>query len=154
VVEVQLAHYLGFLHRSQLDLAQAFREVGEGHAEEADIFHISRTLAEQCDGHAERLRPFVERYGEEEAEEPDRLHSELFKGTREGPIGLLRDLHDLYLMAAEVDISWTLVAQAAQGARDSELLETVEACEEETATQMAWLKSRMKEAAPQALVVA
>jgi hypothetical protein len=57
-------------------------------------------------------------------------------------------------MAAEVDIAWTLIAQAAQGARDEELLEAVESCEEETATQMAWLGTRMKQAAPQALVVA
>jgi hypothetical protein len=67
---------------------------------------------------------------------------------------LLRDLHDLYVMAAEVDMSWTLIAQAAQGARDSDLLEVVEACEAETATQMDWLRTQMKQAAPQALVVA
>ena len=65
-----------------------------------------------------------------------------------------RDLHDLYLMATECDVSWTLVGQAANGARDRELLEVVGACEGETATQLKWLRSRMKVAAPQALVVA
>jgi hypothetical protein len=33
-------------------------------------------------------------------------------------------------------------------------VETVTACEGETATQLKWLKTRMKQAAPQALVVA
>jgi hypothetical protein len=47
-----------------------------------------------------------------------------------------------------------LVGQAAQGLRDNELFEVVQACEGETATHLQWLKSRMKEAAPQALVVA
>lgn len=151
---MHLAHYLGFVHKSQSHLAGAFREVAESHAEDAAIFHTAQKLARQCDSHAEQLQPFADRYGEDAPEEPDRLHSDLFQGTREGPIGLLRDLHDLYVMAAEVDMAWTLVAQAAQGARDSDLLEVVQECEKETATQMDWLRTRMKQAAPQALVVA
>jgi hypothetical protein len=151
---MHLAHYLGFLHKSQVDLAKAFREVAEGHAEEAAVFYGAEKLARQCDSHAEKLEPFAKRYGEDAPEEPNRLHSELFDGTREGPIGLLRDLHDLYLMAAEVDMAWTLIAQAAQGARDPELLEVVQGSEKETATQMDWLRTQMKIAAPQALVVA
>jgi hypothetical protein len=82
------------------------------------------------------------------------LHSDLFAGTRTGGLGLLRDLHDLYLMASEVDISWTLVGQAAQGVRDKALFETVTSCDGETATQLRWLRTRMKQAAPQALLVA
>jgi hypothetical protein len=151
---MQLAHYVGLLHRAQVELAKAFREVGEGHPDEADIHHLTQTLARQCDEHAERLLPFAQRYGEDAPDEPARLHSELFTGTRSGPIGLLRDLHDLYLMAAECDMAWTLVGQGAQGARDEELLEVVRRCERETATQMKWLRTRMKQAAPQALVVA
>ena len=150
---MQLAHYRGVLPRSLCDLADAFREVGSAHAAEADVFHICRRLAKQCDEHGARLRPFAERYGEDAPEEPDRLHGELFTGTREGPIGLLRDLHDLYLMCALADMAWTLIGQAAQGVRDEALLEVVERCERETATQMRWLRTRMKQAAPQALVV-
>ena len=151
---MQLAHFLGLLHRSQEELGQAFLEVGEAHRDEPDAFHQCRRLASQCDRHAEALAPFAERYGEEAEDEPERLHSSLFEGTREGPIGLLRDLLDLYLMASECDMTWTLVGQAAQGARDTELLDVVRGCEGETAVQLKWLKSRMKEAAPQALVVA
>ena len=57
-------------------------------------------------------------------------------------------------MASECDVTWTLVGQAAQGARDRELVEVVQSSEGETAIQLKWLHSRMKEAAPQALVVA
>jgi hypothetical protein len=150
---VHLAHYLGLLHRAEGELASAFREVADAHGDEPDVFHICSTLAGECEGHAEKLAPFAERYGEDAPDEPERLHSELFKGTRSGGLGLLRDLHDLYLMATECDIAWTLVGQAAQGARDSDLLEVVEACEGETTVQLKWLKTRMKQAAPQALVV-
>jgi hypothetical protein len=151
---VHLAHYLGLLHKAEIDLGQAFREVGEGHPEEPDVLQICQKLAGQCEGHAERLEPFAARYGEDAPDQPDRLYSELFNGTRRGGLGLLRDLHDLYLMACECDIAWTLVGQAAKGARDEQLLEVVNGCEGESATQLQWLKTRMKQAAPQALVVA
>jgi hypothetical protein len=151
---MHLAHYLGLLHRAQLNLADAFREVAEAHADEADVEQLCRKLAAECDDHANRLEPFAARYGEDAPDEPDRLHSELFRGPRSGGLGLLRDLHDLYLMATECDVAWTLVGQAAQGARDRELLAVVARCEGATATQLKWLRTRMKEAAPQALVVA
>ncbi|MGV9214033.1 hypothetical protein ACTFTM_19430 [Micromonospora sp. RB23] len=151
---MHLAHYLGLLHRAQTNLADAFRQVAEAHSDEPDIRYLCQRQAERCDGHAERLRPFADRYAEEAPAEPDRLHSELFRGTRTGGLGLLRDLQDLYLMAAECDITWTVVGQAARGLRDHDLIETVRECEGETAIQLTWLRTRMKQAAPQALVVA
>ena len=151
---MHLAHYLAMLERAERNLGGAFREVGEGHAEEVDVFHLTRQLAQQCADHAEALERFRERYREQAPAEPDRLHTDIFGGVRQGSLGLLRDLHDLYLMATECDILWTLVAQGAQGARDEDLLAAVGRCEEQTATQLAWLRTRMKQAAPQALVVA
>ncbi|MFE9958335.1 hypothetical protein [Micromonospora sp. NPDC005299] len=151
---MNLAHYLGLLHKAQERLGDAFTEVGAAHGDEPDVFHTCEKLAKQCHAHAEKLAPFARRYAAEAPAEPDRLHSELFSGTRTGPIGLLRDLQDLYLMAAECDICWTVVGQAAYGARDEDLLGVVRACEQETAIQLKWLRTRMKQAAPQALVVA
>ncbi|MEV6495588.1 hypothetical protein AB0M20_44275 [Actinoplanes sp. NPDC051633] len=151
---MHLAHYLGLLHRAQLTLADAFRQVAGAHGDEPDIEHLCRRQAERCDEHAARLEPFARRYAEDAPNEPERLHSELFRGTRTGGIGLLRDLQDLYLMAAECDVCWTVVGQAAQGLRDRALLEVVTGCEGETALQLAWIRTRMKQAAPQALVVA
>jgi hypothetical protein len=150
---VQLAHYLGLLHRSQLALADAFEQVAEAHADEPDVRYLCRKLAATSRDHADRLEPFARRYGEDAPDEPERLHSELFRAPRSGSLALLRDLHDLYLMAAECDLAWTLVGQAAQGARDRDLLAVVQRCEGETATQLSWLRSRLKQAAPQALVV-
>lgn len=151
---MHLAHYLGLLHRAQDALADAFRQVATDHADEADIVHLCRQQAQRCEERARRLRPFADRYAEDAPDEPERLHSELFRGTRAGGLGLLRDLQDLYLMTAECDICWTLVGQAAQGLRDTDLSATVEDGAAETAVQLAGLRTRMKQAAPQALVVA
>ena len=150
---MRLAHYIGLLHRAEQELTDALREVGEAHTDEPDVKIICTKLAGDCDSHASQLVPFARRYGEEAEDEPERLHSELFRGTRSGGLGLLRDLHDLYLMACESDMAWTLVGQAARGARDRELLHLVESCEGETAIALKWLATRMKQAAPQALVV-
>jgi hypothetical protein len=151
---MQLAHYLGLLERAQRNLAAAFREVGGHHDAEHDVAQMCTVLSEQCTKHAEQLAAMVDRYGHEQDDEPDRLHHELFEGTRSGGLGLLRDLHDLYLMACECDITWTLIGQAAQGLRDHDLVDLVHRCETETSQQKAWIAGRMKQAAPQALVVA
>lgn len=150
---MNLAHYLGLLHKAEVDLGAAWREVGDAHRDEPDVFSLCQRFAAQCDRHADALRPYADRYGEEADDEPDRLHAEIFTGSRQGGLGLLRDLHDLYLMAAQCDVSWTMVGQAAKGARDDELARAVDSCEGETAVQMRWLLTRMKQAAPQALVV-
>lgn len=151
---MHLAHYLGLLHRSLVNMAAAYREIALAHRDEPDIKTVCTRLAGRCDMHAERLHPFADRYAEDAVDEPDRLHSDLFRGTRTGSLGLLRDLQDLYLMGAECDICWTVVAQAALGARDTDLLATVSAAHRETENQLRWLRTRMKQAAPQALVVA
>jgi hypothetical protein len=151
---MHLAHYLGLLHRAQNSLANALREVGAAHQDEADIAHLCEQQARLCDERAAALRPFTARYSEDAPDEPERLHSELFRGTRSGGLGLLRDLQDLYLMTAECDICWTVVGQAAQGLRDNELWQVVDQGAAETQIQLAWLRGRMKQAAPQALVVA
>jgi hypothetical protein len=151
---VHLASYLGLLHLAELKLARAYLAVAEAHGDEPDVETLCRRFADQCTAHADALAPFADRYGEDRPEEPERLHSELFGGTRGGGLGLLRALHDLYLMATECEVTGTLVAQAAQGARDADLLATVERAQKEAAGQLSWLRTRMKQAAPQALVVA
>ncbi len=149
-----LANYLGMLRGAELDLAGGFRRMAGGHGGEPDVYFLCHTLAGQCDEHVEKLAPFAGRYGEVEAEEPDRLGPKILEGPREGGLGLLRDLQDLYVMASFCDITWTMIVQAAKGTRDRELLEVAEACEGETAIQIKWIQTRMKQAAPQTLIVA
>ena len=66
----------------------------------------------------------------------------------------MRDLHDLYLLASYLDMAWILVGQVAKGARDQELIRTIEECAGQTEVQRQWLTTRLKAAAPQALLVA
>jgi hypothetical protein len=151
---MHLSAYLSLLSHAERRLAQAYWEVADTHRDEPDIFNLYHMFSNQSDAHVERLQPFVDRYGEHYEGEPDRLHSDLFSGTREGSLALLRDLHDLYLMATEADISWIMIKQAAQGLQDRDLVGVVEACEGDTTQQLKAIKTRMKQAAPQTLIAA
>ena len=151
---MHLAHYLGLLHRAEIDLAAAFREVGDGARATRPTSTTSRASSR---GSATRTPSGSSRSPSATARtrrtSPSGSTPSSSRGTRSGGLGLLRDLHDLYLMAAECDIAWTLVGQAAQGPATTTCSRSCTSCEEETATQLAWLRTRMKQAAPQALVV-
>jgi hypothetical protein len=149
-----LSTYVGLADHSEQTLADSFRTIAQGHAQVADVFHTCHLLAGMSDRHRADLAPVVRRYGEDDIEEPERLHADGLAQPRSGEIGLLRDLQDLHVLAALVQTTWTVIAQGAQGLRDRELLEIANAARAETARQLTWLNTRMKEAAPQALIVA
>jgi hypothetical protein len=150
---MMIAVYLGLIDHAEHALANSFRHVADGHADEPDVYHLCRTLASQCDKHRDGLVPVIDRYGEHPEDEPDRLYADGLSSTRTGPVGLLRDLQDVYLLASLVDITWAMIKQAAMGLRDTELVDVVSRCEGQTKTQLAWLTTRMKQAAPQALIM-
>lgn len=116
------------------------------------MHHLGHQLAGQCDEHIVRLARLVERYGEVHDAEPERLRAATLGELRSGPVGLLRDLQDLYLLATLVSVTWDLVGQAGQATRDVDLLAAVEDCSSQSATQVAFLRTRLEQAAPQALV--
>ncbi|MBG6215235.1 MAG: hypothetical protein LH475_07315 [Cryobacterium sp.] len=151
---MMLPVYLGLLEKAERALASSYRQVAEGHGAEPDIYHLCQTLAKQCDQHEQALATVIERYGERPDDEPERLHAEEMSETRSGPLGLLRDLQDLYLLANLVDVTWMMIKQAALGLRDEQLIQVVSECESQVKVQLGWLTTRMKQAAPQALIVA
>ncbi|MCU1398703.1 MAG: hypothetical protein JWN62_1812 [Acidimicrobiales bacterium] len=151
---MHLGHYLALLRNSQRGLIEAYRAVADAHPDEPDVHITCRKFAEHTERHEALLAPMHARYAEQSEAEPEHLLHTLFHGPRSGPLELLRDLHDLYLATSECDICWTLIIEAARGARDTALLDLATACGGEVAIQLAWLRSRMEQAAPQALVVA
>jgi len=152
---MNLPVYLALLAESEKTLADSFRVVAEAHSDEPDIHFLCLSLADQSEEHCTRLQPIIDRYGEAPSDdEPERLHAAGVGEARSGPLGMLRDLQDLYLLASLTDITWTAIKQAGQALRDSELLDVVEACDKETSVQLRWLSTRMKHAAPQVLIAA
>jgi hypothetical protein len=85
--------------------------------------------------------------------EASRVKKSLFKGPRSGGFGLVRDLHDLFLWVTEAHLGWMILLQAAQALRDKGLIAACTKLGAETEGQRSWLQTRIKQAAPQALLV-
>lgn len=153
---MHLTTYLELLATAESTLAGSYRAVATGHRADADVHYTCGGFADQCAAHAESLRAAVARYASSGAREPEpeRLHPPGLTTARSGPVGLLRDLQDLYQLANLVEITWTLVDQAGYGARDEELIGLATRGGRELAAQLAWLRMRMRAAAPQTLLVA
>jgi hypothetical protein len=139
---MSLPLYADLLHSEERALARSFRAVAEAHAADADVFYTCNTLATMSEEHVDALHDLVEH----DVDEVEPV------SPRNGPVGLLRDLQDLYVLAARVDVSWTIVHQVAMGARDHGLLQVADRCEGQAKRQLAWLLTRLKQAAPQALL--
>jgi hypothetical protein len=150
------------VQRAEEELAGELVKIGERHAVEHDLYHLGHTLARQCEEHLQRLKPFAERYDAAPAtngvadsssllETLRHKSSELLGRSEMTGMLLLRDLRNLYLVAQEAEIAWVILAQAAQAARDRELLLVVSECHEEAETRGKWLRTRIKESAPQVL---
>ncbi|WP_232383178.1 hypothetical protein [Actinomadura violacea] len=151
---MHLPTYLTMLAAAERTLAASHLRVAGGHTDEPDVRYTCTGFAAQSTRNADALDPIAERYAGRRQAEPDRLHPRGLTAVRPGPVGLLRDLQDLYQLAGLVEITWTLVGQAAAGARDRELIGVAGASGPRIGAQLAWLRMRMKAAAPQTLLVA
>lgn len=150
---MQVADYLGLLRSAEEQLATAFETVGKQHAVEIDVLQMCKLFSSWSLNHAENIKQLIEKYGEEKDDEPADLYAALIE-TRMGALGLLRNLHGLWLMASEVEMCYMILLQAAQALRDTELELSCRQFGTETYRQKSWLTTRIKHAASQALVVA
>ena len=150
------------VQRVEAELAGELRKVGERHAADADVYHVSHLLAARCTTQLERLAPHAERYGvtgsEETGKSPAvverlrRMSSELLGAHELSGAALLDDLRELYVRAHRVELAWLILGQAAHAARDTDLLADAKAGSEEAERRWKWLRTKVKEASPQVLV--
>ena len=153
------------LHDADTDLAHQYRDVAERQAAEQDVYYLCKTLAKQADEHAEHVRRVAEKFGKKLSEPGAERMTNVLSGLRhktselmgrrpESGLLLLRDLRELYLMAEAANIHCLALGQVAHAVRDHDLLDEVSDLHKQTLTQIKWLKTRIKEAAPQVLVTA
>ena len=148
------------VHDAETELAKRLRITGERHASEADIYHLAHTLARRCAEHLRTLAPYAERYGAKPA--PDdvdsspglletlrRKSAEVVGRSEAAGLLLMADLRELYLVAQHAELAWVVLLQAAKAKRDAGLIEVVTRCHEEAEMCGKWLRTRIKEAAPQ-----
>ncbi len=151
---VRIPGYLDVADSAEESLAVMLRRMATAHTDEPDIDGVCRRLADQCDRHRAALRPLLRRYG---TGEPVDLAVPAGGGPAAcpggGSVALLRDLQELWMLASFVHLAWTVVEQAANGLRDHDLVTVVRTCDRDIEVQLQWLTTRIKETAPQALIV-
>lgn len=150
------------LHRSENDLRHELLQISDRHKSDHEVFHVARDLAGWSADHVRDLAEIGKDYGvdldpeaEGEAKLAERLReksAELLGRRSEPALLLLRDLREIYMKASGVSVDWEMLGQAAQGAKQSELLELAERCHPETLRQMRWANSKLKISSTQALV--
>jgi hypothetical protein len=151
---MHIGTYIKLVHQSQQDLAKAFLLVADKHGDEPDIKGTCTLCASWSQELVKKIEPFAWHYTEENDDEPDHLLGEFFKRNHKGSLALLRDLHDLWLMANEAEVSAILLRQAASALHDGALISLCDEIEKQAKRQLSWLLTRMKSAAPQVLIAA
>ena len=148
---MQLQHYLGLVESAEEYLANAFEKTGRKHAVDIDVLQACKTLASWSRDHVENIRLQIEKYGRKKDDEPGDLSSVLLK-SRMGAMGLLRDLHGLWLMTCEVEMCYIIIGQAAKALRDKDLELLCEQNCTYTNRQKAWLQTKIRTSSSQTLV--
>lgn len=150
------------LHRSENDLRHELLQVSDRHKADHEVFHVTRDLASWAGYHVRDLAHIGKDYDLDlnpEAEGESKVlgfvrekTSELTGRMSAPGMLMLRDLRELYMKASGVSIDWELLAQAAQGAKQAELLQLAERCHPETLRTARWTNSKLKVSATQVLI--
>jgi hypothetical protein len=142
-------------------LVRAYEAAAAAHPQDADVVFVSKRLREMSLRRRDQLRGQVLRLSGEASTAPGPgvpwpSAESVGVGGDGAPewARLLLDLKELYLRASECEIGWTVLLQAARASRDEELTTLASSCVAETERHVLWAKSQLKQAAPQALVVA
>lgn len=150
------------VHRAENELAEKLLHASDRHKADHEVYHLARDLARWSQEHVRELAEAGQRYDVKLNPEPrgethlmQRVRertSELIGRKPQAPLLLLLDLREIHMRAAGVSVDWVMLAQAAQGIKDSELLATAQRCHPETLRQMRWANGMLKELSTQILV--
>ncbi|MEV5439556.1 hypothetical protein AB0K80_26620 [Streptomyces sp. NPDC052682] len=150
------------LHHGEKRLADQLTTVAERHRTEHEVHHVATDLAQWSRAHVQHLADAGHDRGLRLGDPPKEHSLGLLSALREkaaetvgrrpeAGLLLLRDLRDLHLAAAQNSLYWEMLAQAAQAARQEDLLALASACHPQTLRQMRWTNSMIKILSPQAL---
>jgi hypothetical protein len=98
-------------------------------------------------------RPFIDRFREQGDDEPKRLRAAMFQGPRVGTLGLMRDVHDLWLLAQDAWIGWLALTRVARALEEKELAEKCNHNGAESSLIAEWCHTQFKSHIAQALLM-
>jgi hypothetical protein len=148
-----VSDYIGMLQAANEEFAAACRQLADDHSENAEVVRGSEILRDMAHEATLRLQKFFDHYGVKKMAEPRKLRQTLFNHHRPGDFGLLREVHDLFLMACEVYVTAEILLDSAKELRDQELIDFCIWMKSQADRQQMWCTTQVKENAAQSLVV-
>lgn len=149
----KIDHYVGLLRATEQQLEQALKTVAEHHPLEPEVRAACLKFASWSVAHIGALKPFADRYQEQDDDEPKRLRNAMFQGPRVGMLGLMRDIHDLWLLAQDAWIGWLALKQVAKALEETELVEACNRNGRESSLVAEWCHTQFKTHIAQALLM-
>lgn len=113
---MSVGRYLRTLCRREEELVDACEALANQHDETA--FTFIGLLSQQ---RTYSLRALLDRYTVENGQTSPEPNKPLFHGPRTGGLALLYDLHELWLLATEIQLSYKLLSGVARSLRDGDL---------------------------------
>lgn len=142
------------------NLARALARLGERHAADHDVLHLSRTLALKLDQAAETLAAHAPDLHTDELGAPrgggpaaapyEQVHTVLGPQPSAGA-RLLVDLRGSLAACADTDVGLTILIQGAHATKDPDLLATATGAQHTVRRVHRWALTRLKSTAPQVL---
>lgn len=149
----KIDHYVGLLDATERQLGEALKAVAEHHPLESEIKAACEKFATWTTAHVESLKPVAARFKAQDDSEPKRLRAAMFQGPRIGGLGLMRDVHDLWLLAQDAWIGWLALEQVAKALEDKTLAEISDKNGGEAGLIAAWCQTQFKAHIAQALLM-
>jgi len=162
---MKIDQVLDDVYDHETTLAKELRTVAERHAAEHDVYHVGHAQARASGQRIEQLAPHAERYGADRRSAPSsessgiveeirHKGSELLGRSKASGQLLLADLRKLYLQAQATEMAWTVLLQSSQAVRDADLIKTAKEGQEQATICAKWIRTRIKETAPQVYATA
>jgi hypothetical protein len=152
----KIAQAFDDVQNAELELADALRTLGERHVSDVDVYHVAHLLGSRCGHQMELLAPHAERYeahGPADTETRKSISEPAPPSRDEAPgILLLSDLQRLYGLAHRAELAWVVLLQVGQATRDERLVSAASEGREEAERRWKWLRTKIKESSPQALL--
>jgi hypothetical protein len=147
----EVAHYLGVVAAAEEELRDALLVVAERHGSNYEIARGATILGTWSAEHLTRLSTLSPQYGAA-ADESGGSPREALRAAPTGVAGELSDLCDLASKAQKAEMTWTIVVQGAKEVHDDRLLDVAMACRDHARRQLAWLRTAIEHAAPDAFI--
>lgn len=159
---MKIGTVLAAVHESEATLYQDLLALSQRYANEHEIHHVAKDVAQWSRNHIKDIAAIATDYGQVlDSDVPDvrtfkhaakQSHNATPGIDKPAGLGLLWELRDIHMSASGISMQWTMLSQAAQALRKSGLSEMVKKCQAETDRQVTWAKAQIKQLSAQTLV--